>query len=158
MNTHARSLLGASALLGILTIATPIAANAEYAPRTPCSVTPPAQPVMISPFSGAASVPLEGNWVEIAAPVDGVPPLDQQRVVLTDSTPYAIDGGTLQPDPGFQWPGLMSTSSSSTPMRVVKTWIPALRADTQYTVHLVLPNQGNCVYATLGSFTSGDPE
>ena len=96
MNRHARSLLSVSALLGILALA-PLAASAEYAPRTPCAVAPPVQPVIISPFAGATNVPLEGNWVEIAAPLDGVPPLDQQRVVLTDSTPYAIDGGTLQP-------------------------------------------------------------
>lgn len=160
MNTHARTLLVASVLLGMIALAMPTAANAEYAPRTPCSAAPPVTPILVSPFTGAVAVPLQGNWVEIAAPLDGVPPLDQQRVVLTDSTPYAIDGGTLQLDPGFMWPGALETSASNpmSSLHAVKTWIPALRANTQYTVHIVLPNQGNCVFATLGTFTTGNPE
>jgi hypothetical protein len=152
-------LLAASALFGMVVLARPLAASAEYAPRTPCAATPSAGPILVSPFNGGIAVPLQGNWVEIATLVDGVPPLDQQRVVLTDSTPYAIDGGTLQLDPGFMWPDALTTSASNpmSSMRAVKTWIPALRADTQYTVHLVLPNQGNCIFATIGTFTTGDP-
>ena len=113
MNTHARTLLAASALLGISALVLPIAASAEYAPTTACTASPPVQPVLISPFAGAAHVPLEGNWIEIAT-------------------------------------GPMSS------MRVVKAWVPALRADTQYSVHVVLPSQTSCVFATLGSFTTAD--
>jgi len=138
----------------------PLVASAEYAPRTPCAATPSVQPILISPFNAAISVPLAGNWVEIAAPAESTPSPDQQRVVLTDSTPYAIDGGTLQPDPGFMWPSALATSASNplSSMVPLKTWIPALRANTQYAVHIVLPNAGNCVFATFGSFTTGDPD
>jgi hypothetical protein len=158
MNTHARTLLAASALLGISALVLPIAASAEYAPTTACTASPPVQPVLISPFAGAAHVPLEGNWIEIASVLDGAPPLDQQRIVLTDNTPYAIDGGTLQLDPGFPWQNLMPQLATGpmSSMRVVKAWVPALRADTQYSVHVVLPSQTSCVFATLGSFTTAD--
>jgi len=156
MNTNVCKLtIGALALSALLVLGAPQNARAEYLNNTTCANAPPVQPVLLSPDDGATGVPLTGNWVEIAVPTAGGPALDEQRVVLSDGTPYAIDGGTLELDTsGYLAPPNVNLAS----MAIAKTWLPPLRPDTHYTVRLQLPNQGNCVYATLGSFTSAPPQ
>jgi hypothetical protein len=157
MNTQACKLIyGALAICALLLTGAPQSARAEYLTNTACSVAPPAQPILLSPQNGANGVPLMGNWVEIAVPVPrGGPAIEEQRVVLSDGTPYANDGGTLQLDTsGYLGPPNVNLDS----MEIAKAWLPPLRPNTTYTVRLQLPNQGNCLYATLGSFTSGPPE
>jgi hypothetical protein len=50
---------------------------------------------------------------------------------------------------------LPSSAQASGTAQYVTTWVPALKARTHYDVRIVLPAQGNCTYATLGSFTTG---
>jgi hypothetical protein len=155
MNMNACKLtLGALAMCAALVVA-PQVARAEYMIKTACSATPPVQPVLLFPAVDAIGVPLTGTWVEIAIPVpSGGPAIQEQRVVLSDGTPYAIDAGTLELDTsGYLAPPNINMDS----MEIAKTWLPPLRPNTRYTVRLQLPSQGNCLYATLGSFTSGPP-
>jgi len=154
MNTNACKLaLGAFVLCAAL-IAAPQPARAEYLKNTPCSVTPPVQSVLLFPSDGLAGVPLTGNWAEFAVAASGGPAPGDLRVVLSDGTPYAIDGGTLELDTsGYLAPPNIDTSA----MAIAKAWLPPLRPNTTYTVRLQLPSRGNCLYSTLGSFTSGPP-
>jgi len=156
MNTNVCKLTtGVLAISALLVLGVPQNARAEYLTNTACTLAPPVQPLLLSPGDGATGVPLTGNWVEIAVPTAGGPALDGQRVVLADGTPYANNGGTLQLDTsGYLAPPNVNLAS----MAIAKAWLPPLRPDTHYTVRLQLPNQGNCVYATLGSFTTGPPE
>jgi len=144
---------GALALGAVLLLGAPQTARAEYITNTQCGVTPAVAPVLLFPADGAFGVPLTGTWVEIAVPVPrGGPAIEDQRVVLSDGTPYANDGGTLQLDTsGYLAPPSINLDS----MEIAKAWLPPLRPNTRYTVRLQLPSQGNCVYATLGAFTSG---
>jgi hypothetical protein len=154
MNRYAwKPVSGALALCAILTLGAPQVARAEYITNTPCGVTPAIAPVLLFPADAASGVALTGTWVEIAVPVPrGGPAIEEQRVVLSDGTPYANDGGTLELDTsGYLAPPNISMDS----MEIAKAWLPPLRPNTRYTVRLQLPSQGNCVFATLGSFTSG---
>lgn len=144
--------------LGLLFFANALPASAEYAPSAHCSLAPSVPPVMLSPASGAVGVPIKGTWLEVAMTLPQSAKPEDLRLVLTDNTPYANDGGTLAVDTsGYPiallgtLPGLRLGDSTA----FVKTWMPPLRANTQYTVNLTMPNAGNCIYASLGSFTSG---
>ncbi len=150
---YTKLISGALALCAVLALGAPQTASAEYLKSAPCSVTPAVAPVLLFPADGASGVPLQGNWVEIAVPVPrGGPAIEEQRVVLSDGTPYANDGGTLQLDTsGYLAPPNINLDS----MEIAKAWLPPLRPNTRYTVRLQLPGQGNCLFATLGSFTSG---
>ena len=156
MNTIACKLVsGALALGALILLAAPQSARAEYVTNTACSVAPATAPILLFPTDGALGVALKGTWVEIAVPVPrGGPAIEEQRVVLTDGTPYANDGGMLQLDTsGYLAPPNISLDS----MEIAKTWLPPLRPNTRYTVRIQLPGQANCLYATLGSFATLAP-
>jgi hypothetical protein len=148
-----RYVSGALGLCAILVLGAPQTAHAELLTNAACGVMPAVSPVLLFPADGASGVPLTGNWVEIAVPVPrGGPAIEEQRVVLSDGSPNAIDGGALQLDTsGYLAPPNINLDS----MEIAKAWLPPLRPNTRYTVRLQLPSQGNCLYATLGSFTSG---
>ncbi len=154
--TIQRTLATLAVALGLLMFGN--AANAEYAPKTHCAQAPSVAPVMLFPANGAIDVPLKGTWLELALPQAISAKPEDLRLVLTDTTPYANDGGTFQPDTSDYPVALLGTlpglalGDSTT---FVKTWMPPLRANTQYTVNLTMPNAGNCIYVALGSFTSG---
>jgi len=136
-----------------LTLVAVVPAGAEYSNAPPCASAPATVPVLISPRDGTTGVGLERNWIELGIIPSSMPPLDEQRIVLVDSTPYATDGGTLQLDTtGFPWERYAPAVTPS--MSFAKTWVPALTPNRQYTIRIQLPNQNNCVYATLGSFTT----
>jgi hypothetical protein len=156
MNTNVcKFIYGALAMCALTLLGAPQSARAEYVNNTACSVAPAIAPILLFPTDGAIGVALQGTWVEIAVPVPrGGPAIEEQRVVLTDGTPYANDGGTLQLDTsGYLAPPNISLDS----MEIAKAWLPPLRPDTRYTVRIQLPGQANCLYATLGSFTSVAP-
>ena len=140
MRISARTLF----LAGIASLAlfAPLAARAEQPPIAGrCATTPATAPVMVWPATGSNFVQLQGNWIQMTPDGPQAPAIGAERIALIGGTSYATYGGTLEVDPGNS--------------AFLRAWVPALRANTQYTVDIVLPNAGNCVYATLGTFTTG---
>jgi hypothetical protein len=131
--------------------AQPRAVEAQYANQPGCATTAPQPPQLVSPPDGAQYVSVRPNWVKLQVSLEaGAPALDEQRLVVSDGK-YLTEGGTLRLDNAVVQPMDLQPGAD----RVVMAWLPALRENTRYDVRILLPNAGNCVYATLGSFTTG---
>jgi hypothetical protein len=154
--------LVAGAVLAAAPFAIAPASAQVPAPAGACNSGPTVPPELDFPRNGADAVTTEPHRIDAQLFVpnsDGVP-LEQMRVVLSDASPYATEAGVLGLDPSspLQLPPPMPVPSSvarAGAAQYVTTWVPALKANTRYDVRIVLPAQGNCTYATLGSFTTG---
>ncbi len=123
--TILRTLATLAVALGLLMLGNP--ANAEYAPTAHCAQAPSVVPVMLFPSNDASDVPIKGTWLELALPQAASAKPEDLRLVLTDNTPYANDGGSFHPDTSDYpvallgtFPGLALGDSTT----FVKTWMP----------------------------------
>jgi hypothetical protein len=146
----------ALAAAGVIALgaAQPRAVEAQYANQPACANSAPVRPQMWSPFDGATYVSVHPNWIKLRISIEsGAPALEEQRLVVSDGK-YLTEGGTLRLDNAVIQPMDEATGAD----RAVMAWMPALRENTRYDVRILLPAVGNCVYATLGSFTTGPAE
>jgi hypothetical protein len=144
------------ATAGVVALGTgqPRAVEAQYANQPACANTAPVRPQLWSPPDGATYVSVQPNWIKLRVSIEnGAPALEEQRLVASDGK-YLTEGGTLRLDNAVIQPMDEATGAD----RAVMAWLPALRENTHYDVRILLPNVGNCVYATLGSFTTGPAE
>ncbi len=159
--------LGAFALgLGVPSVArAALAANASA-----CSGSRlPVATRLVNPVDGAIGVTTRGSHIELetfvpAVPLQGVPALGDERVVLVDNEPWATEGGILSLDASnATWPdapaiALDGTLAAQGAITFATTWLPPLRAQTHYAVRLQPAYGPDCVYETVGSFTTGPAE
>ena len=123
--------------------------------------------MLAAPLDGSAGAATRPHLIVVQTymPVGNdpsIPSIDEQRIVLDDGSGYPTEGGILRLVGGDQLPephaGLVTPAGPAAAggtMRYVGTWMPALRPATRYDVRIVLPYQGDCVYAEVGSFTTG---
>jgi hypothetical protein len=166
-------MLPKAATLSLILIVAAAPGGGSAAAQTSAAATacpfpaPPVKTALAAPLDGSTGAPTRLRLIVVQADVPvgnnpSIPNLDEQRVVLDDGSGYPAEGGILSlvggdqlPEPHaplIELPGPLAAAGT---MRYVGTWVPPLKPQTRYEVRIVLPYQGNCAYADVGSFTTG---